>query len=51
MTAITKAVPCIMNPGVHGENGSEIPEPARFYVDDALIATCGITKMKMASQL
>ena len=37
-----------MNPGVLDENGSKIPEPARFYVYDALIATCGITKMKMA---
>ena len=47
-TAITKAVPCVMNPGVLDKNGGEIPEPARFYVDDVLIATCGITKMKMA---
>ena len=37
-----------MNPGVLDEKGNKIPKPARFYVDDALIATCGIMKMKMA---
>ena len=47
-TTITRAVGCVMNPGVLDEQGNEILEPARFYVDDALIATCGVMKMKMA---
>jgi len=47
-TTITKAVPCVMNPGILDKNGDEIPEPARFYVDDALIVICGVMKMKMA---
>ena len=33
-----------MNPGVLDESGDEIPEPARFYVNDALIATCGVMR-------
>jgi len=42
-----KAEKCELNPGVLDEDGNEIPSPAMFYVDDALMASCGTSRMEM----
>ena len=44
----TRAVKCVLNPGVLDSSGDQISHPARIRVDDALIAALGATPIKMA---
>lgn len=45
---LTKAIKCEINQGVLDSNGREKPPPTYIYVDDALQACVGVSRMKKA---